>query len=55
MGNIAGPYTTEDWLWMKELRGSINYMQQNNDNQKFNVALSKERVLYKEYTGREAA
>lgn len=47
MGDVLH-YSHADWIFMKELKGSIKFMQERNKNGEFALAIKQERDLLKD-------
>ena len=48
MSNVIGPIRQDDWYTMVMLRYSIKVLKERNKNGKFDIAITKEKEIYKE-------
>ena len=48
MSNVIGPIRQDDWYTMVMVRYSIKVLKERNKNGKFDVAITKEKEIYKE-------
>ena len=44
---IKGPFSYPDWITLKQVKESLAYMKENNNQGKYDIAIAKEKDLYK--------
>ena len=45
---IVGPFDYGDWLTLKQVKESLSFMKENNNHGKYDIAIKKEKALYKD-------
>ena len=44
---VKGPFSYPDWITLKQVKESLAYMKENNNQGKYDIAIAKEKDLYK--------